>query len=73
MYTYEDLIEAVNSNHENDHEKLIYIIYTLGRYFNMNVDNWITSLDEERERLAKYQLGKCAEIVEEFLHSKQLL
>lgn len=73
MYTYEDLIEAINSNHENDHEKLIYIIYTLGRYFNMNVDNWITSLDEERERLAKYQLGKCAGIVEEFLHSKQLL
>ena len=51
MISYEDLIDAINSTgHENDHEKLIYIVYELGQYFNMDMRNWITILDKEKGR-----------------------
>lgn len=48
--TYEDLIEAINSPyHYDDHEKLIYLVYQIGRHFSVNVDNWVKVLDSEQQ------------------------
>lgn len=50
MISYEDLIDAINSTgYENDHEKLVYIVYELGKYFHkVDIGNWIKVLDMEK-------------------------